>query len=185
LLTGIALIQALLIANKECIIPRIAADLSSSRGDSASDGRHVESQFDRVQGMLVSGRELVPASRKLVRPEFRLSPPTLVNEFTTLQASEARFYPKSGNEPAGWLLKGVVPAYDDLDLTERGQQSIFRQPQPDELFVATDISWDLLFSGGTAFAMLATKDLIQRVQRPAVGTPLLRAQILHLHSRFT
>jgi lipopolysaccharide export system permease protein len=185
LLTGIALIQTLLIANKELVIPRIAAHLSGSHGDSASDGRHVESQFDRVQGMLVSGRELVPASRKLVRPELRLSPPTLVNEFTTLQASEARFYPKSGNEPAGWLLKGVVPQYDELDLTERGQRSIFRQPQPDRLFVATDISWDLLFSGGTAFAMLATKDLIQRVQRPSVGTPLLRAQILHLHSRFT
>ena len=121
----------------------------------------------------------------MTRPEFRLSPPTLVNEFTALQAKEAKFYAQAGEERAGWLLKGVSQPFDELDLTERGRQRIIRQPNPEELFVATEVSWDLLYSGGTAFTLLSTPDLIHRVQRPATGTPLLRAQLLHLHSRLT
>jgi lipopolysaccharide export system permease protein len=184
-LVGIVLIHGLLIANKELVLPRIAAHLTGSHGDSAHDGRRVESQFDRVNDIYISGRELVPATRTVSRPEFRLSPPTLVNEFTALQAKEAKFFPQSGGEPAGWLLKGVTQTFDELDLTERGRQRVFRQRKQDELFVATEVSWDLLYSGGTAFTLLSTPDLIHRVQRPATGTPLLRAQQLHLHSRLT
>jgi lipopolysaccharide export system permease protein len=184
-LIGIVVVHAVLVANKELVLPRIAAHLTGSHGSSAHDGRRVESQLDRVNDIYISGRELVPATRTMSRPEFRLSPPTLVNEFTALQAREAKFWPQSGSEPAGWLLKGVTPTFDELDLTERGRQEIFRQRNEDELFVATEISWDLLYSGGTAFTLLSTPDLIHRVQRPATGTPLLRAQLLHLHSRLT
>jgi lipopolysaccharide export system permease protein len=184
-LVGILLVHALLVANKELVLPRIAAHLTGSHGHSAHDGRRVESQFDRVNDIYISGRELVPATRTMSRPEFRLSPPTLVNEFTALQAKEAKFYSQSGKEPAGWLLKGVTQTFDELDLTDRGRQRIFRQRNEDELFVATEVSWDLLYSGGTAFTLLSTPDLIYRVQRPATGTPLLRAQLLHLHSRLT
>lgn len=185
LVVGTILLHTVLVANKELVLPNIAAHLTGSHGDSAHDGRHVEPQFDRVNGMLISGRALVPATRTLVDPEFRLSPPLLVHEFTAVQADEARFWPKSGSEPAGWLLTGVAQSFEDLDLTDQGRQHIFRQRREDQLFVATEVSWDLLYSGGTAFTLLSTPDLIHRVQRPTTGTPLLRAQLLHLHSRLT
>ena len=79
----------------------------------------------------------------------------------------------------------MAPTFDALDLTEQGRQQIIRQRHPDELFVASEVSWDLLHSGGTAFTLLSTPDLINRIRRPTTGTPLLRAQLLHLHSRFT
>lgn len=182
---GTALVHGVLLANKELLLPKIAAHLTGSHGHSANDGRRVEPQSDRVNNIFISGRELIPASRAIRDAEFRLASPTLVREFTPLRAEEATYWPADGLEPAGWLLKGVVPGFDALDLTERGMQQVFRQRAADELFVATEVSWDLLYSGGTAFTLLSTPDLISRVQRPTTGTPLLRAQLLHLHSRFT
>ena len=185
LLVGTAFVHAVLAANKELVLPRIAAHLTGTHGDSASDGRRVEPQFDRLNSAYISGRELVPAVREIHDAEFRLSAPTLVHEFTLLRAKTATYWPAEGSEPAGWLLKGVAPTFDDLQLTERGRMQLFRQRSEDELFVASEVSWDLLYSGGTAFTLLSTPDLINRIRRPTTGTPLLRAQQLHLHSRFT
>lgn len=184
-LVGTLLIHGLLVANKELVIPAIAVHLTGSHGDSAHDGRRVEPQIDRVNNLFISGRELVPATRTINDAEFRLSPPTLVEEFTAIQAKEAQYWPQTDTEPAGWWLTGVAPAFDQLELTEQGSQRVFRQSAENELFIATEVSWDLLYNGGTAFTLLATRDLINRVQHPTTGTPMMRAQLLHLHSRLT
>ena len=60
LLMGTALVHAVLVANKELLLPRIAAHLTGTHGDSANDGRRVEPQFDRLNRIYISGRELVP-----------------------------------------------------------------------------------------------------------------------------
>ncbi len=185
LLVGTMLVHGLLWANKELVLPRIASHLTGNHGEDAHNARHVETQADRRSGMIISGSELIPATRTLRGAEFRLGGSTLVREWVTLTAEEAVFHRKKGDAPAGWLLIDVQPQFDQLSLTEQGVNSIVPQPNGTDVFIVTGVSWDQLYSQGTSYKFLSTNDLLARVRRPTAGKSIMRAQVLHVHERFT
>lgn len=185
LLMGVILIHGALFANKEYILPRIAVHLTGTHGEDAHDAQRVETQVDRLTGIVISGDELIPATQTLRGAEFRLGGSKLVHEFVTLEAETAVFYQASGDDPAGWKLTNVKPSFDQLFLSELGKDLIIPQGNGTDLFVATDVSYDQLHDQGTSYKFLSTPDLIRRVQRPTSGASMQRAQIMHLHERLT
>ncbi len=185
LLFGTLLVHGLLWANKEFVLPRIAGHLTGNHGEDANNARQVETQSDRLSGMFISGRDLIPATRTLRGAEFRLGGSTLVREWVTLTAEEAVFHQKQGDAPAGWQLIRVQPPFEQLKLTDQGVQTIIPQPNGTDVFVVSDVSWDQLHSQGTSYKFLSTSDLLARVRRPTGGNSMMRAQVLQVHERFT
>ncbi len=185
LIIGVIVIHGLLCANREFVLPRIAIHLTRTHGQIASDAQQVETQPDRLTGMYISGKEMIPATNTVRGAEFRLGGSTLVREYVTLKADEAVFLRERGSEKAGWILTNVQPAFEQLNLTEQGVNTIIPQPNGTDMFVVTDVSFDQLHNKGTSYKLLSTPDLIRRVQRPTSGSSMQRAQVLHLHERFT
>lgn len=186
LLAGVLIVQALLVLNKELILPKVAIHLTGHHGEDGRDAQEVEPATDHASEIHIYGRELIPATGVLRHAEFRLLPSILVKEYVRIQAEEAKYFPKRGaDEPAGWRLRNPEPPFERLPLTELGREMIVPQDNGSDLFVVTDVSWDQLHNKGQRFKLLSTPELLRRVRRPAAETPLLRAQLLHVHVRFT
>jgi lipopolysaccharide export system permease protein len=186
LLAGVLIVQGLLVLNKELVLPRVAVHLTGHHGEDGRDAQEVEPARDRTSEIRISGRELIPATGVLRHAEFLLYPPVLVNDYVAVRAAEAKFFPKAGEEdPAGWQLRNPEPDFASLQLTELGREMIVLQDNGVDVFVVTDVSWDQLHNKGQRFKLLSTPELLRRIRRAAAETPLLRAQLLHAHSRFT
>jgi lipopolysaccharide export system permease protein len=110
----------------------------------------------------------------------------LVQGYDSLRADEAKFYRSAGaGKKAGWVLKDAHPPFEELRLTDLGEETIIPQPNGNDVFVITDVSWDQLHNRGTSFHYVTTSELVNRVRWPMSGTPLQREQVLHLHTRLT
>lgn len=183
-LIGVMLVNGLLIANQELLIPQIADRLQGPRGETSKVARSVEPQYD-PRWIFISGRELIPSERKIGNAEFRL-PETLSASKHTLRAETAINYRASGNRPAGWLLKNVQPHPDDLSLTDEGRRILIPRPNGNDLFLICDLTAEQLFKQNTAHKYLSTVELIRRIQRPAnTASVSIRGQIMQVHARFT
>jgi lipopolysaccharide export system permease protein len=183
-LVGLFTVNGLLAANQEWIIPRIAQHLQGTHGETGGDALPVEPTFDTRWYIHISGRELIPATGAIREAEFHL-PPELAEGAAMLCAREARFQRETSRGPAGWLLSGVEPRFDALRLTESGRQVVLAGPQPDDVFVRSELTFDQLCNRGTSHRYLSTPELIRRIRRPNAGLGTRRAQIVHLHSRLT
>lgn len=182
-LGGMLLVNVGLIANQEFILPRISTHLQGSHGETAKDARPVEPCMS-ASGIFISGKDLYLENRRLREAEFLFRDGPLANGFVSLRADEAFHYPAQGKWPAGWLLKNAAPRYDKLTLTDGGKQLVIPQRNGTDMFVVTEVTFDELYNRSTSFKFLSTAELLQRVRRPALGTTSVRAQLLHLHSRF-
>lgn len=185
LLMGIMFVHLLLAVNQELVVPRLAVHFTGHHGEDGADAQQVEPARDHARGIIISGRELIPATGVLRDAEFRLND-QLVRGFVSLRAAEARHFPGRGrSQPAGWVLRRVNPAFEELRLTELGRETIIPQPGGADVFVRTDVTWDQLHNKGAGFRYATTPDLLNRIRRPLSGSPLRRAQLLQLHSRLT
>jgi lipopolysaccharide export system permease protein len=182
---GLLLMNGLMIANQELIIPQIADQLQGPRGDSGkTNTRKVEPQYDAHYRVFVSGQELLLGERRVRKAEFRLLSSVSTGR-ETLQAQDAINVPASGDKPAGWLLKNVKPAPEQLRLTEEGKRLISTQKNGRDLFVETDLSIEQLFRQNTAHKYLSTPELVTRIQHPGSHSASIRGQIMQVHSRLT
>jgi len=183
-LIGVMLVNGLLIANQELLIPRIADRLQGPRGDVSTVARSVEPQYDS-RWIFISGRELFLQERRIREAEFRL-PGDFSPSKQTLRSEMAINLPASGRKPAGWLLKNVKPAHADLDLSPEGRKILIPQGNGKDLFLVCDLAAEQLFKQNTAHKYLSTVDLIRRIQRPSNSASVsIRGQIMQVHARFT
>jgi lipopolysaccharide export system permease protein len=116
--------------------------------------------------------------------EFYLPTP-LVADPVTLRAEEAVYFPEKKDRPAGWLLKGVEPAFDKLALGDQGREVVIPQESPGNVFIRSEVSFDQLYNRNTSFRYLSTQQLISRIRRPSAGASVRRAQLISLHERAT
>ncbi len=184
LVIGVLSVNAVLVFNQECIIPRIAADLQGSHGDTSSDARGVDPTYDTQRMILISGAGLRWETRTLSQPEFLL-PRDLVTIDTTVRATRAVYFPEQTDHPAGWLLIGTKPEFSELRITDRGRDVILPQRSPDKLFVCSRLSFDRLYNRSGSFKFVSTRDLLRRIRNPSAGERTRRAELTNLHARFT
>lgn len=184
---GTVLTSAVLSANQELVIPRIAHHLQSSRSEHRGDVQKVEPVYDWSTGIHISGGALQLGARRLEYARFSLPSPEIAREFTTLRAREATYYSASKEQskehPAGWLLADVSPKWEQIGLTDEGRKQVLATNKPNKVFVVTDVSFDQLSNRSSTHKYVSTPELIRRIRNPAYGIVSARGQALHVHSR--
>ncbi len=186
LVFGVFAVAVLLFANQEFVIPNVAQHLQGTHGTTAADAQTFAPQYDTKTWIFVSGQELMPAKRQIIQPSFVLPTPTIVEEYEPeLHGDTASYIPAQGRIPAGWLLKNVSPPFDAEKLTRAGRRLVIPQKNGKDIFLAIGLTFNELQNRNTGFRYLSTRDLVHRIQHPSAHASSTRAQVMHLHGRFT
>ncbi|HEX6984013.1 MAG TPA: LptF/LptG family permease [Planctomycetaceae bacterium] len=185
---GLLLVTAATVANQEFVIPRIAHKLQGPRSELKAVMQDVTPQIDYATGIVIEGASLDVENRRILGAEFILpqagAGPGLVGVLTTLSAEEARYVPQTSKHPAGWVLTNTTPAkYHDLPLTPRGIEYVVPVRGTDEIFVRSDISFDLVCDNSRSATWQATPELVRRIRNPALSRHVARDQTFLLHRR--
>ena len=117
-----------------------------------------------------------------MQAKFVLPANDVAQDLTTLRAQEAVWTPSAKEGESGWLLKGASPSFAELKLTESGQSIVRGTANENEVFIATDVSFEQLYNKHSSYKYLSTPQLIRSIRNP---TDLIsvRGQMLHLHMR--
>lgn len=182
-LFGTILVNCLILANQEYVIPSIAHILQAERTQSGDSGKDVEPIYDYETHIRIDGKQLFVEDERLKGANFVLPVPEIAIDLTTLNAQQATYHKATEDQPAGWHLQDVTPTFSELSLTTVGQRIVLPSENPQDIFVVTDVSFDQLSNRNTAYKYVGTQELIRRIRNPAFGTASVQAQIIHLHSR--
>ncbi len=185
LLVGMCVVNGLLIANQEFVLPNVAAKLQRRHGQTADDGHKVDPQFDPKWKMFVSGEEVFPAEKRLHKPQFRL-PPVISPNQDSLSAEDAFYLPPTKEEPqGGWLLKNLSIPYDELSLSDVGRDVVIPQPNGTDAFINCHLTFSQMSRRTSNNTLMGTGTLFQRLQEPYGSVLSRRSLLMHLHSRLT
>jgi len=188
LLWGMVMVSAIMVINKELIIPRIADELQIEAGKSGDEDEPVEPVWDFATMVQISGDRLYPARNAMTKPDFVLPTPEFVDDPTALSGTEAIFLPADENRPrSGWMIREAEPSFDKLKLKlkKAGRATITRGSAVDEIFIATEIDFDRLYRPNKTVDFISTPELIRRIKSPAYDVLSVRENSLYLHQRFT
>src|SRR3972149_2740051 len=155
-LVAVIAVSLLAAVNRELVIPHTRQHLATDSKNLAGQGEvDMQSRFDSHDVML-GGEKIVFAEQKIVNPNFVL-PPGLDRYGRQLSAAEARYLPADGELPSGSLLSGVTAPKVLLGQPSlaHGEEAVIVTPhdatwlQPDQLFVVSGVSFELLSAGST------------------------------------
>ena len=181
---GLLMVTGGVLVNQEFIIPRIAHRLQGPRSEHATALRQMTPLNDSSTGISIWGKSLDMRKRRILKAEFILPAKEIAAVVTTISASSARYVPETSTNPAGWVLEDPEPSdYRDLRLTAKGAELVRPVANAEELFIASDIGFDLVADGSQSASRQSTLDLIRRVRNPALGENLARSQTMLLHQR--
>jgi lipopolysaccharide export system permease protein len=178
---GVMVLNAVIVFNQEMVMPQISDRLQDSRSQKDEGYKQVEPDYDYATQIYISGKGLLLSERQMHDSRFRLPVPKLVTEITTLEAPEAVFYAATKKTPAGWRLTNPTPKFSELRLTSEGTKIIRRVENSEDIFVVTDVSFDQLYNRSRNYRYVSTRELIRRVNNPALGS--VRGQAIYLHAR--
>lgn len=186
LILGVATVAGLLAVNQELIIPRISHQLQANHGSSAADAKYFDSQYDTKTWIFVSGQELIPARRTILKPAFLLPAPHIVQDYEPeLRGDTAVYQPAQGRRPAIWVLRNASGSLDAEKLTDAGRRVVIPHKNGKDVVLLLGLSFDQLQNRTTGYRYLSTPDLLHRIQHPSAHASSTRAQVMHLHGRLT
>lgn len=177
-----AVVNGLMTANQELIIPRIADILQTPRDSLLKGSIMIEPLTDPSSGIHIDGQDLSLNPQLIKNAQFVLPRGEVAQEMTTVRASEAVYYPAKNGKPSGWRLTNVEPTYSKLGLTKEGRNLVLALANPKELFIVSDLSFDLLYNRLQSSKLISTSELIHRLKSPAFGQSTVRLS-QHLHAR--
>ena len=163
-------------ANRELVIPQIREQLSLDSKNLGGDrAEKIVARYDSHTDILLDGDEAIVAQRKIVGPNFIL-PSRLAKYGKQLAAAEATFMPTEENRPSGYWLRGVT---SPKTLTEKPSlafdgETIVVTPKDapwladDELFVVSEVSFELLTGGAAWRQHASTAELIAELHSPSI-----------------
>ena len=200
LLIGTGAVTAIGVANRELLLPRIAAQLGGARGGEDEDEfPSVQPVEDFSTGVIVSSGRLNLVTRTIEEAEFTLPAPAVVSTLEFLHAGGARFERAGEGHPAGWVLTDVRPTWEELEplLTpvppggaavvsrvERLNPATGTRGETGELFVRTDIDFAQMHDQARAAQVCGTPELIRRIRNPAYSGNVRHMLTVQLHERF-
>jgi lipopolysaccharide export system permease protein len=173
-------------ANRELIMPCCRNELARQPNDLTGENAHqLEPRYDERTDVLLRGGYSYAREQRISKPDFLL-PDTLADYGKHLIAENAFYQPPSGNRPGGYLLRGVSQPklLGTLPSLPPGAEPILISPRdadwlkPDECFVASDVSFELL-TQGVEFA--STSQLIAGLRNPSIDCGA--AVRVEIHSR--
>lgn len=184
-IVGLLAVTAATVANQELVIPRIAHRLQGERSEfAATVMQEVTPQHDYATGIVISGQSLDINGRKILAAEFVLPCPELVEALTTVSAESARYVPETSKNPAGWVLTHTSPGkWSEIPLTDPGVDIVVPVAGSDEIFIRSDISFDLVCDNSRNATYQSTPEIVRRIRNPALSRNVARDQTFLLHRR--
>jgi len=175
LIVAAVVVSLLGAASREWVIPKIRDQLTRSTKDlGGTEARNLEARFDRQTDILIDGEKTVALERQILKPMFIL-PPALADYGKQLSAKEAYFLDATDLHPAGYLMFEVTsPSRIDqrksLWLANQKVVSTSRDAQwlePGQVFVVSQLSFQLLANGSTWRNYASTQELIAELSSPS------------------
>jgi lipopolysaccharide export system permease protein len=177
-------------ANREFIMPNIREQLATdSRNLGGEQAAAIQSRFDSLTNILIGGDKIVPATKKILKPQFVL-PRGLDRYGKQLNAQEAVFLPATENMPSGYLLLGVTqpkPLLKNPSLQLSGGAHAVYTPldyswlKEDHVFIPSGVSFEFLAAGSNWIGFASTNEMIQQLRSPS--TDLGNDVRVAIHSR--
>lgn len=183
LLLGVSTMLCVKIVNREVFLNDAVHHLHASRGSSQQTTHLVAPRYDHASQILIDGWAVFPEDEKIKKAAFVLPPELAGNDMINLKADEAEFYPQKGSRPSGWLLKNVQPQVETIPLTAQGKKYILRTKKPENVFVVSDVTPDLIYKAKESSGFLSTSQLISRIGSPAIDTNTALGLEFNLHMR--
>jgi lipopolysaccharide export system permease protein len=170
-------VSVLAAATREMVIPPLRQDLDRDTDDLADEqGRDVHPQYDHEIGVFLDGKKAFGRDQRIQGPNFRLRA-ALSRYGDRLIAKSAYWKPADGSIPAGYLLTGVsepkgLASQASLLL---GSRPVLITPKdaswlkPDECFLASQVSFHMLYGGKAWQQYASTWELIRNLASSSVG----------------
>lgn len=171
-------IAILSVGLREFVIPKyrnqLITDSKHAGGEALAE---LAPRYDNFSDILIGGAQVAPERNTILEPRFDL-PPGYADRFNeSLAAAEAIHYAKSGERPAGYLLRGVTrPA--DIDsrpslFTQEGEPLIVTRSgadwlKPGEAYVVSGVPLGLLISGSQWRDLAPTTELVSELSNPSI-----------------
>lgn len=186
LIIGNVFISALLVANQELLIPRLADQLQIKPGQGVETNEKIRPAWDYSSNIQILSGKMFFADRRLADAEFVIPVPELVGELTTIHSDHVVYRSRTESEKlAGWHLSRAQPSYQELSLTQRGKEVVLKGDTEADVFIVTDIDFDQLANRNKFYENLSTRELMDNARNPSFSLLSLRAQTVHLHTRMT
>ncbi len=193
LLLAAIVVSLLGLANREWIIPRVRDELMRETKDlGGTMARDLESRYDSQTDILLGGEKVVIAQLQIINPTFILPAP--LDRFgKRLVAQIAYYQDATTTHPAGFLLDDLIspmPITKQPSLrmespnlqgslnrkgetAEQEEQLVIITPhdaawlEPDQLFVVSDMPFQLLASGSKWRSYASTGELVAQLNKPS------------------
>src|SRR5262245_112473 len=175
--TAVIAVAALAAANRELVIPQIRDQFARNAQDLGGEsGRAVESQLDRKTGIIIRGNKTFANRQRITKPAFRL-PSELSAYGNELLADDAFYLTADQTHPGGYLLTAVsLPK----NLASKPSLRLGNTPivltghdypwlKPDECFVVSDITFELLASAADWRRYASLPELFASLRNPSMS----------------
>jgi len=163
-------------ANREFVIPHWRETLSSNAQDlGGSSAKKLTPQYDLESDILLHGNATYASKKKIANPKFILPAPLDVYG-KQLIAKNAYYLPAEDGHPGGYLLTEVSQPRGlegQASLTLGGKPIVLTPRdetwlKPDEVFVASGVSFEQLSGGSNWWLLSSTWALRQSLTNPSL-----------------
>ena len=184
-------ISLLAVANRELLIPQVRDHLARDTNDlGGTEARDLEPRFDGYTDILIGGQKTVALEQRILEPTFIL--PSHLAIYDKQIVAENAYYQSANNDhPSGYLLDKVSTprGIDKLASIRLEDQPVVITAQdaswlqPGQVFVVSQVPFQLLAGGSTWRHYASTGELITELSRPS--TELGSDVRVAVHSRLT
>ncbi len=186
LIWGTVMVAAVMVINKELVIPRIADKLVIQAGKTGHEVEAVEIVRDYSSKIQITGENLILAERKMLHPVFELPAPDFVPHIVDVTGDEAVYVDATDEQPhSGWRIKNANPPFAELNLKPAARKTILPGTEPGEMFVVTDVGFENMYMPNKTADLTSTPELVRRITSPAYDPRSVLNQSLHFHQRLT
>lgn len=184
LLCGCMVMAGVKILNREVLLGNAIHQLHVDRGKEKTL-HSVIPRYDHSSQILIDGQWIFPEPEhsRIEQAMFVLPPEIAGSSMICLRSEEARYYPKQGQRPAGWLLKKASPSFSEIPLTSLGKTLVLASKQQGNVFVVSDVTPDMVYEAKDSGSILSTSQLLPRINSPAVDATSARDLEFLLHAR--
>jgi len=175
-IVAVGLIAVLAALDREFVIPLFRYELShNAQNLGGTNSRELKPRWDNQTEVLFRGASMHADERRIAKPSFLL-PSTLEDYGKQLMAEDAFYEPATGDHPGGYRMSRLSQPRDlaQKPSLKLGERTILFTPrdlrglQPDECFVASDITFEQLEDGASWRQYSSLRDLIVGLRNPSL-----------------
>jgi lipopolysaccharide export system permease protein len=169
-------VSGLSAANRELLIPRLRTELARSPKDLMGDAaQELRPRYDNTTDILFRGQQTYANEMRIHNPSFLL-PSTIDADGRQIVGTDCYFQLATPTRPSGYLFKGVKQPLELLKepaLNLKGRTVVYTPKSADwlaadQLFVASDVSFEQLCGGQAWRQFSSTVDLIAGLHNPSL-----------------